>query len=221
MNLTGTLRTTFSTAKPLDGSSMNPTAGPTPVVYRNGAVHVPAVAPVVANLAVGQYTLTHAFTVANGYAINDWVSITVQCTLDGLVVELPVFEGALVTAACDVVCLLNQTIYPLFTTHQPSTGANQNLDAAALPAITVYRNQVATAIAAVPTNLGTGVWCAPLPLTGATGWAAGDVVDIEAAGTIDGIAKTGFIFTGGEVVASVGGGGVPKHEILGHQLRFQ
>jgi hypothetical protein len=222
MNLNSTLRTTFSTAKPLTGESMNPSAGPTAAVYINGVLAAPGAPPVVANIAVGQYTLTYGLTVANGHALNDWVQITVTCTLDGLVVTIPVWEGSLVTLAADVVCLLNQTIYPMFTSHQPSTGQNQNFDGGANPVITVYRNQVATAIVAAVANPATGVWIVTLPLTGATGWAAGDVVDILAAGTIDGIPKTSWVFTGGEVVITAGGGGGSSHhEIMGHALRFQ
>lgn len=220
MKLNDTLTFSFNTKKPLDGSDMNSAVAPVITVYQNGAVLVPVVPAVVANPAVGRYTVSFGLTAANGFALNDWVSITAAVVLDGTNVTMAVWEGALVASGADVACILNQTIYPIFTTHQPSTGANQALDGGALPTIVVYRNQVATVIAPVLANPAVGVWICPLPLTGATGWAIGDMIDISAAGTIDGIASTTDFFTDGMVVANLGGGGASRHEVIGHEVRF-
>jgi len=221
MNLGSILRTTFATAKPLDGSMQDADALPTAQVYINGVLAAPAAPPVVADVGVGIYTVVYGLTAANGHAINDWVQVVITATIDGLLVRMPVFEGSLVTLGADVVCLLGQTIYPIFTTHQPSTGANQNFDAGGGPNMVVWRNQVATAIVVATANPAVGVYITTLPLTVATGWAVGDVIDITCFGYVDGIAKISWIFTGGDVVAGLGGGGVPKHEIIGHALRFQ
>lgn len=221
MKLNDTLTFSFNTKKPLDGSSMNSSVAPVLTYYRNGAAIVPVVAAVIANPAVGRYTVSFGLTAANGFALNDWVTITATVVLDGTTITMAVWEGALVSSGTDIACILNQTIYPMFTTHQPSTGANQNLDGGVNPTIVVYRNQVATVIAPVLVHPAVGVWICPLPLTGAAGWAMNDMIDISAAGTIDGIATTTDFFCDGMVVTGFGGGGAPKHEILGHALRFQ
>jgi hypothetical protein len=221
MNLNSTLRTTFSTAKPLTGESQNADALPTAAVYRNGVLLAPAAPPVVANIAVGQYSVVYGLTAANGHALNDWVQVVITAIIDGLTVRLPVFEGLINTAGVDIACLMNQTIYPMFTTHSPSTGANQAPDGGATPTITVYRTLVATVLAPVIINPAVGVYMVTLPLTAANGWAMGDTIDVQAAATIDGIAKTSWVFSGGDIVASLGGGGAPRFEVIGHALRFQ
>lgn len=226
MILGDTLRTTFNTAKPLTGENMFSAAALVMVVYRNGVAIAPPVPPVALAVAAGRYLITYPLTALNGHAAGDWVSVTVQATLDGLLVNVPVWEGNLVQTGADVTMIFNSTIYPLFTTHRPSTGANQAPDGGAAPVITVYRNLVPTGIVPVLANPAAGVYIMTLPLTAGAGWALGDEVDAEAFVTIDGLSRTGWVFSGGGIVAAGGGGvagagNVPHHEVIGHVLRFQ
>jgi hypothetical protein len=203
MNLGSTLLTSFATAKPLTGTPQNSSVAPVSVVYNQGAAIAPAAPPVVANLAAGLYSLTYALTAANGHALNNWVTITEQVVLDGATIVRPAWEGSLCQGAADVSLLFGLNIYPMFTTHKPSTGANQAPDGGAAPVITVYRNMVATAIVPVVANPATGVYIVTLPLTAGAGWAIGDVVDLLASATIDGIAASNWFLSGGTIVAFV------------------
>jgi hypothetical protein len=221
MKLNSVLDTTFSTAKPSTGAAMNSAPAPVSTVYRNGALFAPGVPPAVANVAAGLYSLTHGLTMANGYTLNDFVTITEQVVLDGIVVVRPAWEGNLIQDGAPVTMLLNQTIYPLFTTHWPETGANSAPDGGIAPVITIYRNLVVTAIVPVLLNPAVGVYIVTLPLTLAAGWATGDSVDILATCTMDGVAAASWVFSEGLIVASAGGGGgVPHHEIIGHEIRY-
>jgi hypothetical protein len=199
MKLGSTLATSFDTLKPSTGTPQNSAVAPISVVYNNGGVIAPAAPPVVANLAAGLYSLTYALTAANGHAINDWVTITEQVTLDTLVITRPIWEGSLCQDGEDVRLLLGKTIYPAFSTHWPATGVNVAPDGGVAPTITIYRNMVATAIVPVLLNPAVGIYLVTLPLTAGAGWAVGDRVDILATAPIDTIAAGAWVFTGGRI----------------------
>jgi hypothetical protein len=211
MRLGSALATGFDTKKPSTGIPMNSTGVPVSVVYRNGVAIAPAAPPVVANLAVGLYSLTYGLTVANGHALNDWVGITEQVTLDGYSITRGAWEGSLCQDPEDQRLVLGNTIYPILTTHWPETGANVAPDGGVAPVITVYRNMVATAIVPVLLNPAVGVYLITLPLTAGAGWAVDDRVDILATATIDGLAAMGWAFTGG-LIAILGNS--PAAEII-------
>lgn len=220
MNLGSPLRTTFATAKPLDGSPLNSSVAPVSVVYNNGVAIAPATPPVVANLGVGLYSLTYPLTAANGHAAGDWVTITERVVLDGDVITRPAWEGNLVQASADITTILGQTIYPMFTTHQPSTGINQDPDNGAAPVLTVYRNLVATGIVPVMLNPAVGIYIVTLPITAGAGWAVGDALDILTTNTIDGIISSNWVFSGGLVVASAGGGGGSRNANVNSKFAY-
>jgi hypothetical protein len=211
MNLGSTLNTTFATARPLDGSPLNSSGAPISVVYRNGAVLAPAVPPLVANMFVGSYSLVYPLTLANGHASGDWVTITEQVLLDTAVITRPAWEGNLNQISADACLVLGQTIYPMFTTHQPSTGINQDPDGGAAPVVTIYRNLVVTGIVPVLINPAVGVYIVTLPLTVGAGWAFGDTLDILSTNTIDGITTSNWVFSGGKLVPWVD---TPAAEII-------
>lgn len=220
MRINGVLETVFGTAKPQTKQPMSSLGAPVSVVYNNGVALAPAAPPVVANLAAGRYSLTYALTPANGHAPNDFVTITEGVTLDGAAITRPAWEGNLVQDGVDITPLYGQTLYPMFTTRRPSTGANRDPDQGAPPAVIIYRNMVATALVPALLHPAVGVWIVTLPLTFAQGWTVGDQVGVLAMTVMDGIAAEGWVFCGGPIVSSVGGG-VPHHEIIGHELRYQ
>jgi len=223
MNLGDTLIASFSTAKPLTGEMQNADALPTATVYINGVLAAPGAPPVIANPGVGMYTVTYGLTAANGHALNDFVQVVIAAIIDGLTVEMPVWQGVLATSGADMVCLLGQTIYPMFTVHQPSTGQNQNFDAGGGPNMVVWRNGAATAIVVATANPATGVYITTVPLIAVAGWALNDIVDVSCFGFVDGISKISWVFSGGLVVTSVGGagGGASHHEVMGQLIRVQ
>jgi hypothetical protein len=217
-----TLRTTFSTKKPLTGESMSSAVPPVLTVYRNGVLFAPLVAPVAAVIAVGQYSLVHALTVANGYALFDFVTICAQVDLDGAIMNVPVWEGNIAQSGADLTPLLNNTIYPMVTTHRPSTGDNQNPDGGAgVMTVAVYNTLVLTGLVTVVTPVATGMAVLTIPLTPANGWAVGSEVDVAVTATVDGITSTSWILSCGLIVGSAGGGGTPHHEVIGQVLRLQ
>ena len=229
MILGSTLRTTFSTAKPLTAGTMNSSAAPVAVVYRNGALLLPAAPPVIANLTPGRYSLTYALTAANGHAANDWVSITVTTVLDGAAITTAVWEGNLVYAGADINLVLGLTIYPIATTHRPWNGANANEDIDLLPGggfvARVYRNLAFVSMVLGVLTPVPGVNLLPVAITAANGWAVGDKIDIDASTTIDDINCREWVFSGGLVVAAGGGGAViqavPHYEVMGQIFRYE
>jgi len=226
-----TLRFLFTTVKPLTGEIMDSSAAPVITVYNNGVLLAPAAPPVIANVAVGRYSLTYGLTAANGHAANDWITITARVVLDGVAITFGIWEGNLVEEGSDVTLMLGLRIYPLVTTHRPSNGENADNDPDALLGggfvVRGYRDFVGLGfgVITVALNPEPGVYIMSLILN-PPGWVAGQRLDMTAQVTIDTI-QTGqqVFFSGGQVVPA--GGPAPAaapaafhHEVIGALLKI-